>query len=891
MAIDFTKINTGLTPNDGTGDSLRDAFIKVNNNYDLIGDIGLKEVLDNDSVAENVETDIKLTTSQGSGIIISDELTLLSNESINVNNEYTFPNYSGSEGQVLALNFLGDLEWVSQGLVSENDGYYIDFGEGQDINPQKGAVILSYQTSTEFSGEYAFSAGYNTDAQGNYDVAIGRNSRTDYRYSNSTVIGSNSVVQSNDSTLIGDEGFMADSTGSFIFGKGGLISSRPNKMVLGFYNNNLTTNDIIKIGTGTSDSDRRDSMTFKTNGLVTLPASTLALLNSASNDTLVTKEYVLSKVPTNVITEAPTDGKIYGRKDATWTEVTGGGTVVQNLVRQNSGYRLATANSTMPDSAFGINSFLLASSVHPNTPNSGIGGGTIMAGNGNFAPNSNNIISGSSNQIQSSGSINNILTGSNNDVTFSNSIGVGSGLTAVNGTFGQGLFGTFNNPNFNARLIVGIGSNNTTRKNGLEVLTSGLIQAPSTTNALINADTTGTVLVTKGWVQTQVSPSVIAEVSDGIRRQDIDQSFYSSIGVGAVDLSAPNSVGSYGATGNDSFATGRNNLVSGELSAVFGTGNVVSGTSSVSFGANNTADLNSNFVLLQGSGLTSKYSNSLIIGRYNANYGNGANGWVGDSEIFVVGNGLNPASTSNAYALFKDGKSIQNGIASYGADYSLDYTERSLVDKEYVDTQLKGSLEPTNISINKTLMFSPDLEDDVLNIRRYGANHTLINVLSPPQTSWGGAKESTLALVRGDNNEYFMDFYNMDYGTVDAGNNMDYGNPKMGIRLQKRGSGNLTEFNIEYSDGDWVTKAMQIVPNNTDGVNNETHVKAFNTFEVEGESTFKAVSSYDSDYSTSYTDRSLVDKGFVMNPQTFIDMLTNATPTQIDTVKSILGIS
>lgn len=125
----------------------------------------------------------------------------------------------------------------------------------------------------------------------------------------------------------------------------------------------------------------------------------------------------------------------------------------------------------------------------------------------------------------------------------------------------------------------------------------------------------------------------------------------------------------------------------------------------------------------------------------------------------------------------------------------------------------------SSAKFNKTVLYSPENATDIMNIRRYGSDHTLLNVWSPPQTAWGGAKESTLSLVRGDGNEYFMDFYNMDYGLSDNGNYLDYGKPEMGIRLQKRGSGTYTPFYIEYGDGTKEFKAITILPNGTDTVN------------------------------------------------------------------------
>lgn len=193
-------------------------------------------------------------------------------------------------------------------------------------------------------------------------------------------MGSNSTVQSSNSITIADNAFISNSENSYSFGKGTTVSSRPNSMVVGFYNSNPITDDVFTVG------------------------------------------------------------------------------------------------------------------------------------NGNFAPNANNIISGSNNQIQGSSSINNIVTGSGNDVTFTNSISVGVGLVSTLGTSSQGLFGTFNNPNFNSKLTVGIGSNDGNRKNGLEVLTNGLVVAPSSDLTLISNSLDNKVLTTKEYVDNTLTFSKLLSV-------------------------------------------------------------------------------------------------------------------------------------------------------------------------------------------------------------------------------------------------------------------------------------------------------------------------------------------------------------------------------------------
>ncbi|MCE7057192.1 hypothetical protein LZF95_21100 [Algoriphagus sp. AGSA1] len=88
-------------------------------------------------------------------------------------------------------------------------------------------------------------------------------------------------------------------------------------------------------------------------------------------------------------------------------------------------------------------------------------------------------------------------------------------------------------------------------------------------------------------------------------------------------------------------------------------------------------------------------------------------------------------------------------------------------------------------------------------IRRYGSDFTIFKIWSP--TASRQAYESTLALVNGDNEEEFLDLYNMNYPS----------NSSFGIRLQKRGTGNYKKFHFEYSDGDELYKVMSLAPDTT----------------------------------------------------------------------------
>ncbi|MFD2035511.1 hypothetical protein ACFSKL_11960 [Belliella marina] len=87
--------------------------------------------------------------------------------------------------------------------------------------------------------------------------------------------------------------------------------------------------------------------------------------------------------------------------------------------------------------------------------------------------------------------------------------------------------------------------------------------------------------------------------------------------------------------------------------------------------------------------------------------------------------------------------------------------------------------------------------------RRYGTDFTILKIWSPTESRQ--AYESTLALVNGDNEEEFLDLYNLNYPS----------NSSFGIRLQKRETGNYKKFHFEYSDGNELFKVLSLAPDTT----------------------------------------------------------------------------
>lgn len=172
---------------------------------------------------------------------------------------------------------------------------------------------------------------------------------------------------------------------------------------------------------------------------------------------------------------------------------------------------------------------------------------------------------------------------------------------------------------------------------------------------------------------------------------------------------------------------------------------------------------------------------------------------------------------------------VQSDARYYGA-HNFNKADVSIA---ALDVNVSGRVNTNSMMVNKTKVYSSTAAvNDILTMRRYSADYTLVTIDAPPQASWGKAREATLAICRGDNSEYFMDLYNMDYGSVDAGNFLDYGDAKMGLRMQKRGVGKYTPFHFEYGDGTNTVQALSILPNTTSGATNATSVKVWNKLEL-----------------------------------------------------------
>lgn len=126
------------------------------------------------------------------------------------------------------------------------------------------------------------------------------------------------------------------------------------------------------------------------------------------------------------------------------------------------------------------------------------------------------------------------------------------------------------------------------------------------------------------------------------------------------------------ARGNYSFAVGAINIASGIASFGAGQGNFVPGDNASAFGKGTTAQAYCSFV----------------IGRANINPGNySSTSWIPTDPIFVIGNGLNYQSPSNAVTVLKNGNVLINKINQVNSNYKLD---------------VNGSIRANEVVVNTT---------------------------------------------------------------------------------------------------------------------------------------------------------------------------------------------
>ena len=201
----------------------------------------------------------------------------------------------------------------------------------------------------------------------------------------------------------------------------------------------------------------------------------------------------------------------------------------------------------------------------------------------------------------------------------------------------------------------------------------------------------------------------------------------------------------------------------------------------------------------------------------------------------VTGGGANQRTFSVRQ---NDSFLVSGAPIDYFADYSADYNDRSLVDKEYVDTQLGTIYIPLTGTV--------DLLGDILSsqdatLYRFGKDNAYV----------GSISDSTTSTVTILSNQTGQDICGLEMTAENGGVNS--------ANLYAGASGSFLRAIIVTSSED---------------------------FQIVG-----AQANYDDDYSSGYTDRSLIDKGFYDFNKPIADTVNSSTVTGVTTeqlAKSIL---
>lgn len=193
------------------------------------------------------------------------------------------------------------------------------------------------------------------------------------------------------------------------------------------------------------------------------------------------------------------------------------------------------------------------------------------------------------------------------------------------------------------------------------------------------------------------------------------------------------------ASGGTSTALGYQNIASGMISTAMGAANIASGDESTAMGQQTTAsgwfattmgwgtNASGESSVAMGEGSVAKPWASLVIGQYNDTTCSATAGteWVLTDPLFIIGNGSDDYSRSNAMTVLKNGETylpavFNTGVGATNRDLYIDNTgklgfvssslryKKNISDMENVDWLYK--LRPVNYTY----------KNDSLNIKQYG---------------------------------------------------------------------------------------------------------------------------------------------------------------------------
>ena len=239
-----------------------------------------------------------------------------------------------------------------------------------------------------------------------------------------------------------------------------------------------------------------------------------------------------------------------------------------------------------------------------------------------------------------------------------------------------------------------------------------------------------------------------------------------------------------------------------------------------------------------------------------------------DGCIFIMKDDAHSYGTGTVYLDGLAGRGIQ-----YYADYSTGYTNRSLVDKEYVD--------------NATI--TPSLSD----VMTVGNNTTNKNIIF--NTYYG------LESANGNNKIKFTDDYQTDIINKLFTTGLSY---KQGQIMVNSNNGESAMGAVTYDDGIFQQNSEQYAGSsfartryseqdlstfnyyNTDIETRRDYILVRSEYNTGINSTFQGLI-YGHDYSLSYTNRSLVDKEYV--DSRLLSGLVDTDGTQTDTIKASIA--
>lgn len=450
----FDKINIGTAPNSGDGDSLRDAFSKVNDNYD---DTYTKE-----------EVDTKITNAvEGIDVDLTDY-------------------YNKGEVDTLYNDLYDEIDSVFYDLTLDE---VVLNGDGLATT---GITFTGVGDLTVDGGEYEIINMPNPDTPAypkfslHVDGTVTTNNRIRIRKGN----GKDIVFADNE---------------------GGVITA---------------WNDVNWIKLKFEDATIRSEVTIPNK------SGTVALLEDI----------------TGGIEEAPVDGKTYGRLNGGWSEISNGESpIIYSGATTGSNprgwYRLAYSNPRNLTNGGGTmasrGSVFLGNWTKDNAPSdlfplNRIGNYSIVGGTDCIAQGNNALIGGQNCHDMSTNMSNYIVWGKDSYTDRNNSAVFGEGLRTdgartqpitVVGSWNVNHNATPPFPDFasSLRFLVGIGTAEEDRRDGLYVRNNGEVVAPELTEQVIDDSETDKVLVTKEYVRREVtSNNNLLEAFQNATPQDIE---------------------------------------------------------------------------------------------------------------------------------------------------------------------------------------------------------------------------------------------------------------------------------------------------------------------------------------------------------------------------------